>query len=112
MYLAVMDDDKKPECTDGDTVTVIGPQVNGVVPCIRHQTDHRVVVGFAKVHDPEKPVSEESVYFKHREGNLYDVIPASAVAATSSGPAQVATTAYRSGWDIAFGGKKAPVGQA
>jgi hypothetical protein len=31
---------------------------------------------------------------------------------TSAGPAQVATAAYRQNWDVLFGGKQQPVGQA
>ena len=54
-------------------------------------------------------MTEDVLFFKHREGNVYDVMPAG----SSSGPAQVATKAYRSNYDaINWGGKKATVGQA
>ena len=46
-----MDDDPKkpPECSDGDTVTVLGPQVDGMLPCVRHEADHTVSIGYAQV---------------------------------------------------------------
>ncbi len=95
---------EKPKCTDGETVHV-GPDLGGIRPILHHRADHTLVAGMARVVDPKDipPDATRHLHLAHREGNLFDVL--------KSGPSQVSTPAYRSGWDNIFG-KKAPVGQA
>jgi hypothetical protein len=103
--------DKPPKCEDGDMMSV-GPDLGGVRPFIRHTADHRIEAGLAKVTEPGAPMPENALLLKHRAGtSLYDVHPLEGGSDHKNGPAQVATDAYRTGWDNIFG-KKPTVGLA
>lgn len=109
------DDEKKgaPDCNAGDQM-VVGPDLGGVRPFVRHTADHRIESGLAKVHVPGTPVTASAVVLKYREANLFDVTPVSARGCSESpknGPAKVSTEAYRKGWDNIFG-NKTTIGQA
>jgi hypothetical protein len=99
------------EKTDNDTVTM-GPQIaaDGTRLGLRQRGSALEEVHVVPLVDG-RPMSEdgEILSLSHRQGDVYDVIDS--YKTTRSGPAQVATKAYRTGYDRIFGGKAA-VGQA
>jgi hypothetical protein len=110
------DDEKKghtPNCRDGDTI-VLGQNIGGVYPFVRHHANHHVAQGFAQIRPIDGVPAPGSTLLKHREGNTFDayqVQKGGSDGASLKGPPAVTTNAYRNGWDNLFG-KKSPVGQA
>ncbi len=96
------DDDGKPECPYGDSV-VLGPDLgDGTHPVVRHTSDHRIEYGTARILEPgqKPPDNGEHLRLRPTGGPYYEVKP---LKGDRSGPAQVATRAYRNGWDNIFG---------
>jgi len=84
----------------------VGPELSdGNRPFIR-QNEDRTQTGIIGTNPPSP---DSFVELEHVEGCCFDV--KSEVKFTSGGPAQVATHAYRAGWDRLFG-KAREVGQA
>jgi hypothetical protein len=103
-------DDDKPECTHGDEV-FLGPSLgDGTHAVVRHNGDHRIEYGTARILEPGQtpPNNGEHLRLRPKGGSVYEVRPVEK--GERSGPAQVSTRAYRSGWDNIFGNKT--VGQA
>jgi hypothetical protein len=91
---------------------MVGPDLGGVRPFVRHHSDHEFQAGLAKMVDPSEPPPDNAVRLRHREGMVFDVSPpATTTSATSRGPAQVSTESYRRNYDTLFGVKQV-VGQA
>lgn len=86
----------------------IGPKsADGRRPSIRR--DLHGTVSVSAISDLDSPSVADSVLeLRHVAGDRYEVM--SEILLTASGPAQVATDAYRDGWSRIFG--KAEVGQA
>jgi hypothetical protein len=94
-----------------DVVFVHSPTVEGEGFRVVRAREDRVEVGEIRPMKEGHPITGEVVRLKPRkdEERLFDVEvllekPASAAAETSrTGPAQVATDAYRAGWNAIFG---------
>ena len=112
--LHAMNKDEKP-CPLGDVITV-GPDLGGGVhPAVRHDANHEVSFGTLRILKEGQPITSEAVLLeKNGNSNNYRVVgevPTPNNPRESSGPAMVASDAYRSGWDNIFG-KKQVVGQS
>jgi hypothetical protein len=103
----------KKACPSEDFVE-IGPQLSdGSHSCLRHRAGVLEAGRIRRLEDG-RPVDGPVIYLKPREGSgsAYDVVDSyDPGGGERSGPAMVATPAYRSGWDQVFG-KGRTVGQA
>ena len=104
------EDDRRP--SESSDVVLVGPQMEDEPrwPVLRHRED-RLEVGelrSVKAGHPMAPTGEVVRLKPRREhARLFDVEVLADLdepAAQRSGPAQVATEAYRFGWDVTFGG--------
>lgn len=75
---------------------------------IAHHEDHSFTLGTVRPVAPDEKAPPGAVLVEHKGGGVYGRAPLE-----HSGPAQVASDAYRAGWGRIFGGNKNPeVGQA
>jgi hypothetical protein len=103
--------DEKPEPPSKDVVFVHSPTPEGDGYRVLRAREERVEVGEIRPMKEGRPLSGELVKLKAREGEermfdvevLHDARPAESRSAGKPGPAQVATEAYRAGWDAIFG---------
>jgi hypothetical protein len=97
-----------------DLVRLGDPVGERVCPFIRHKADCSIQTGFLRKARDGEPLSAGAVQLGNPQGDgVYEVLDevAPVVALDHSGPAQVASDAYRDGWDGIFG-KRQPVGEA
>lgn len=100
-------------CDDKDLIRPVGALPDGRVVVSRHRPDHSVQL--ATMQPPRDgvpiPPGQEFVTTARREDGSYEVTSSyvHGAAAARSGPAQVATEGYRSGWERTF---NAPGGSA
>lgn len=66
-------------------------------------SDNELQVGTLRTVKEGQPFNGDLVRLKHREGGVFDVED---LYSTRSGPAQVNSEAFRSGWDRTFGSSK------
>lgn len=94
----------------GEDFITLGPVLeDGTQPYIRHRADHSIETGVSRIMEEGKPMygDEKSlVRLTPRDPWSYNVEPLQEKSAATSGPAKVATKAYREGWDSIFGGSK------
>ena len=98
---------------DGDVALVFGSNEHGTHILRRRSAEAPIEAGLLRPLREGKPIDGEVVSLKRRRDvpALYDVKselpdPRPAPRATSDGPAQVATAAYRKGWDAVWGRRR------
>lgn len=98
-------------CKAGDRITVGQPLGDGTHACLRHYPDHRLEVARCRpVRSGENLNGSRVIMGQVVSPNVLDVETELDLRGGASGPPQVATDAYRDGWDRIFG--SATVGQA
>jgi hypothetical protein len=99
----------KMSCDGKDLIRPMVPLPNGCAVISRHRPDHTVVTALAVPPVAGRPLGlgDEYVSIRDLGDGSYEVTDSYVHAA--SGPAQVATEAYRSGWERTF---NAPGGDA
>lgn len=99
-----MDDDRK-----GKDQLALGPDLGGGLrPFIRHLPDHQLTVGLCSPIVEGRPTSGDLVRIKESEHEgVFDVesLYEPNRRLEGSGPSNVNSKAYLSGWDRIFGGK-------
>lgn len=104
-------EDKPHQCGFGDNEVLIpGPPIPGGVMCLRHNADHKMAVG-ALIQVPDGTPVPDNARVVHQEDGMLKVGPTVSEMKAMNGPAQIATPAYRDGYDRIFG-KKPVVGLA
>jgi len=104
------DDEPRPPTTDTIFVYGKGPEAGGAYSVLRKRGES-VEVGALREAEEGKPLHGELVKLSRRPEHpllfdvnvLHDATPAREKTGERSGPAQVATDAYREGWEIIFG---------
>jgi hypothetical protein len=109
-------DDSKP-CSHDHVIALAPPNERGEQRVLRARADGRVCAGaLVPMRDGRPfPAGAEVVQLsdaKGRTAHATTLYTAPSPAAARGGPAKVATTAYREGWDQVFGTKEAPPGAA
>lgn len=84
-----------------DLVT-LGPGIDGKHPYLRERPDGRMQTGILGPKLAEGQPITDALLLKHEEGPVFEVLHEHR---SSQGPPQVATDAYRDGWDGIFGNK-------
>ena len=103
--------DRPPPAEKQDVVFVHSPVEQGEGFHVIRQRDDRIEIGELRPTEDGRPLHGELVKLTQREehARLFDVevlVDAPrAKAPERSGPAQVATDAYRSNWEAIFGGR-------
>ncbi len=123
VYIRLMADDGEKGCPKRDVMN-LGPEIgDGLRPYVRHRPNCVTEAGVIRTresgNDEAVPPCDGIVRLRHSgPGEVSDVEtiyerppPLNDVAGSASGPAMVASDAFRDGWDRIFGGKQA-VGQA
>jgi hypothetical protein len=103
-----VDDDDAP--VSDDVVLICGAAEHGDGATVLRRRSGAVEVGELRPAADGRPIHGELVRLRRRPEHerLYDVeVLHDARADTRGGPPQVATRAYRAGWDSAFGRPKA-----
>lgn len=99
--------ENKPDPQEQDVLLVLGQHEDGTVQAVRNRKGAVELAALAPV-EHGKPLTGEMIRLKEREGSpvLWDVetVYAPTADVERRGPAQVATDAYRDGWDRIFGG--------
>jgi hypothetical protein len=92
-------------------VLLVGPETDGGGHAVLRRRQQRIEIGELRAVPEGQPLGDgELVRLRPRDDHarLFDVEVLAdlreEVAAARSGPARVATTAYRSGWERTFGG--------
>jgi hypothetical protein len=95
-----------------DLVRLGDPGDGRLCPFIRHRADCSVQTGFLRKVREGEPILAGAIELGNPQGNgVYEVLDeVPPMVRESSGPAKVATDAYRNGWDGIFG--KRTVGEA
>jgi hypothetical protein len=99
-------DDDRDGASD-DVVLLCGPAEHPGGATVLRQRGGALEIGEVRPALDGQPIYGELVRLRRRaeHAHLYDV---EVVHDARSGPAQVATRAYRAGWDSAFAGKSEP----
>ncbi len=101
----------KRKC-DGKDIVQVGPRLpNGSFLGVRHLPDHTRELGEIRSLEDGKPLDDGALLLSEREGeDVLDVVSGGTVAdlkqGTLPGGGQVATPAYREGYDRTFGSRK------
>lgn len=93
------------KCADGDYAIGLGVEFNGGQLAMHHGGDHSVGLSVLRKPVEGKALAPGQRFMRRQPDGRYVPI------APRQGPAQVATPAYRDGWEGVFGAKRA-VGQA
>jgi hypothetical protein len=90
-------------CDGKDRVRPVGPLPNGYAVVVRHRPDHaeELAVVCPAVAGRPLAVGQECVVLSGRGDGSYEITD-SYVHGVRSGPVQVATEKYRTGWDQTF----------
>lgn len=92
----------------GTDVVLLGPPTaDGAGVHVLRAREERLEIGELRALEEGRPITGEIVTLAPRKDNprVCDVKESYAPPATHKGPAKVATTAYRAGWDEIFGQK-------
>ncbi len=96
-------DTSKGLACEGDNYVIPGPKLpDGTQLAVHHQGDHTVSHGVIVPNKDGVSLGDDAMILREREGSpLLDVV--GTVGEMRKGPSQVATEAYRRGWDGVFG---------
>lgn len=105
------DDTKKGQPCDGKDVVTLGPEIApGVHPAVRHDANHEITVGMLHIVKEGQPMPDNTLVLQKGEGSEFHVV-GEVSKVGRSGPAQVATDAYRRNYETIFGARQV-VGEA
>jgi hypothetical protein len=98
------------ESAPKDVVLLGPPTKDGAGLHVLRARDERIELGELRALQEGRPITGEIVTLAPREGNphICDVKESFAPPSQAKGPAKVATSAYRQGWDDIFGTKSSP----
>jgi len=95
------------DCDLADTAQ-LGPEVDGMIPVVRHTGDHQTQTGIARRLKEGQPLNgSRLIQVQRRPDGLYDFKELS----PHEGPVMVNSKAFRDGWEGIFG-QRAAVGSA